>query len=181
MKLRNLTGVVWCALLVAGCNVVYSARPVGETPVVIVPEEWEGTWIHHEGAVTVVVVDKDKGLLEVGWVEAKQNRLVFESYRAQLLQSGEWLFGNVPDTNGKKRYFWGRLKKQARQLILWVPDVARVKALVAQGKLPGRIEKNGEDVVLDGLDAKQLAAIAAGEHGAILDLEAPVVFFRYGE
>jgi len=152
---------------------------VGGKPQAIVPADWEGTWLHPEGTITVAVTDKDQGRLEVGWVEVKKNQLVFEKYSVQLRTAGPWMFGNIPDPEGGKRFLWGRLKQETRQLTIWLPDVERVKALVAAGKLPGRIDGNGSDVVLDGLSARQLDAMAAGEFGPVLDSDAPLVFIRY--
>ena len=110
-----------CIMVLSGCSAAYSVKPMGEQPQVLVPEEWEGTWIHKEGTVTVAVTDHAKGVIEVGWVEKRQGRLAFEAYQVELLRSGEWVFGNVHDQNKTGHYFWGRVSKDDGQLTLWVP------------------------------------------------------------
>ncbi len=148
---------------------------MGEQPLVLVPEEWEGTWIHKEGTVTVAVTDTAKGVIEVGWVEKRQGRLTFEAYQVQLLRSGEWVFGNVHDQEKTGHYFWGRVSKEDGQLTLWVPDVAKVKALVTKAVLPGTLVNDGEDVVLDELSAAHLLVIT---EGTVLEWDRPLVFLR---
>jgi len=46
-----------------GCSTVVSQRPVGEMPVALNPEEWEGAWITPEGAPVVIrVKTRKKGI-----------------------------------------------------------------------------------------------------------------------
>jgi hypothetical protein len=173
MRLTLFAGA--CLLLLAGCNAVYSDKPVGETPVVVTPEEWEGTWAHKEGAVTVAVSDGAKGLLDVGWVEKKQGQLVFEHYRVQLLQSGRWMFGSTEDSKRPAHFVWGSIEKDGEQLILWTPNVARVRELVATGELRGRL-LDDDVMVTDAApgDIEKIMSLAVGA----MDWERPLVFNR---
>lgn len=161
--------------LLSGCSAVYSVHPVGEQPLALVPEEWEGTWLHQDGTVTLAVTDAANGILEIGWVEKRQGKLAYETYLVQLLKHGEWLFGNVHDRDKTGHYLWGRVKKDDGQLTLWAPDLAKIKALVEQQVLPGRLSNDGEDVVLDELSAAHLLVIT---EGAVLEWGRPLVFLR---
>lgn len=175
MTLIRIACLGFCIMALAGCSAAYSTRPVGDQPLTLVPEEWEGTWIHKEGTVSVAVTDTAKGVIEVGWVEKRQGRLAFEAYQVQLLKSGEWVFGNVHDRDKTGHYFWGRVGKDDGQLTLWVPDVAKIKALVETAVLPGTLVNDGEDVVLGELSAAHLLVIT---EGAVLDWGRPLVFLR---
>ena len=167
--------LVICIALLSGCSAVYSIHPVGEQPLTLVPEEWEGTWLHQEGTVTVAVTDSAKGFIEIGWVEKRQNRLAFETYPVQLLKYGDWLFGNVHDRDKTGHHLWGRVRKDDGQLTLWAPDVAKIKTLVVQDVLPGRLINDGEDVVLDELSAAHMLVIV---EGTVLEWGRPLVFLR---
>jgi len=162
--------------VLSGCSAAYSIKPMGEHPLALVPEEWEGTWVHKDGTVTVAVTDAAKGMIEVGWVEKRQGRLAFEAYQVQLLKSGEWLFGNVHYQDKPGHYLWGRVSKDDGQLVLWVPDVAKIKALVEKAILPGTLINDGEDVVLGGLSAAHLQVITTASEGAVLEWDRPLVF-----
>jgi len=164
-----------CIALLSACSAAYSTKPVGDQPLSLVPAEWEGTWLHKEGTVTVAVTDSAQGVLEVGWVEKRQDRLAFESYSVQLLKSGPWVFGNVHDRDKTGYYLWARVSKDDGQLTLWAPDVDKLKALVEKAVLPGTIINDGEDVVLDELNAAHLRAIT--KH-AVLEWNRPLVFLR---
>jgi hypothetical protein len=159
----------------SGCNAVYSIKPLGDEPLALISEEWEGTWIHKDGTVTVAVTDNAKGVIEVGWVEKRQGRLAFEAYPVQLLKSGKWVFGNVLDQANTGHYFWARISKDGSQLTLWAPDVAKTKALVEKAVLPGTLINDGEDVVLDELSAAHLLVVT---EGVALAWERSLVFLR---
>lgn len=88
-----------CAVILIGCNVVYSTKPMGEKAVSISAVEWEGTWIHSEGAMTVTVIDSVNGILKVAWVETEGKELTFELSEAYLRKFGAWVFVSVPDND----------------------------------------------------------------------------------
>jgi len=178
MKKHGLAVLFACLLVLGGCHVVYSTSPVGDRPVKLVSDDWEGTWTHKDGAVTVAVTDAEKGALEIGWVEKKQDRLVFEHYQVLVRQSGEWQFGNVRDPEEPRRYVWGRLRHDNDQLVLWVPSFEVFKSLVKRRIVKGRVSENGEDVILDSLDPSVLQRLTRGDDGVVLDWGRPLVFTR---
>lgn len=178
MTLIRLWAIAALLPLLGGCYGVYSGEPVGEKPRVLVPEEWEGTWTHRDGAVTVAVTDKDRGLLQVGWVEKKQGRLVSEIHQVELRQSGPWTFGNVRDPDDPARVLWARVRQEHGEIVVWIPDRARFEDLVRQRQLEGRIDKEGQDVFLTGFNAAAVKRLMARDGGLPLDLEHPIVLHR---
>ena len=168
-----------CAVIIAGCNIVYSTKPMGEKAVSISAEEWEGTWMHSDGALTVRVIDSVQGILEVGWVETEGKELTFELSKVYLRKFGGWLFVSGPDSDNpdKSQFLWGRVKKDDNQVIIWGPDVSEFEALVKNGVLPGIAESDG-NVVLGDLTSEHLKLITSNAKGALLDWEEPIVLIR---
>jgi hypothetical protein len=62
------------AALIFGCAAVSSVAPVGERAKEISQNEWGGTWIHKSHSITIKVLNEQKGLLQVAWVEEKEGR-----------------------------------------------------------------------------------------------------------
>lgn len=178
MRKRGYAVLIAWLMTLGGCHVVYSTTPVGGQPAKLAASDWEGVWTHRDGAVTVAAIDAEKGMLDIGWVEKKQDRLVFEQYRVQVRQSGEWLFGNVQDPDQSHLYVWGRLRKEDNQIVLWAPQFSTLKTLVERKVLRGAVTENGEDLVLDNPDPVAVQRLMRGTDGIPLDWENPIVFNR---
>lgn len=174
----------WKCLLVAvlvatmsGCSAVYSIDPIGEKPHPVKQDDWKGVWISNEGAVSFKVIDAEKGLIKVAWVEWKGHEAKLESYEIQLRESEKWVFANVrDDANGKLWYLWGPIKHQGDQILAWRPDVGKFKALGKNGKLPSR--EDGNDIFLEHLTPEQLEVITSQSEGVLYEWNDPLVFIR---
>lgn len=178
MQLLKRWSVVVGALL-AGCASVSSIEPMGERVKPVAEDEWEGTWVHQGHPVVVRVSDPQQGLLDVAWVEDKEGALRLESYRIALRESGDWVFGNVRDGDRPGRQYWGVLRKEQGQFVVWTPDPERCAKLVKDGGIPGTVEEGG-DVLLDRLTPEQMLRIVSEEQGGCMRWTEPVVFFRFG-
>jgi hypothetical protein len=167
------------AALVFGCGAVSSVGPVGERPREISQDEWNGTWINKNHSITIKVLDEQKGLLQVAWVEEKEGGLKIESYQAAIRESGEWIFGNVKEKADSSSHYWALIKKDAGQIIIWTPDPVQFRKLIQTGVLRGKVEKY--DVILEKLTADDLKVILSGDKGVYFEWQNPVVFFRLGK
>ncbi len=165
--------------LIFGCAAVSSVEPVGERPKVISQNEWGGTWVNESHSITIQVLDEQKGLLQVAWVEEKGGGLKIESYRAAIRESGEWIFGNVKEREDSASHYWALIKKDAGQIIVWAPDPTQFRKLVETGVLRGKLEKY--DVILERLTLDDLKGILSGDKGACFEWQNPIVFFRLGK
>jgi hypothetical protein len=143
--------------------------------VAVTAEDWEGTWAHKDGAVTVAVTDGAKGLLEVGWVEKRSDGLVFERHQVWLRKSGPWMFGSAEDVNRPSHFVWGCIERDGDQLILWTPNSQRIKDMVAGGELRGR--PIGDDVLVTKSGPEDLERIMSLAEGA-MNWQQPLVFSR---
>jgi len=173
--------VVLGAFFLSGCAAVSSIEPMGERSKQVLQTEWAGTWLHQDHPVAIRVSDPQQGQIEVAWVEEKQGALTLESYRIALRESGDWTFGNVRDRDQPGRYYyWGLVRKEQGQIVIWPPDPERCAALVKSGVIPGTVEEGG-DVVLDRLTPEQMLRVVSGEQGGCLSWTEPLVFFRLGK
>ncbi len=178
-RLGSFLGLLAVALIF-GCAAVSSVGPVGEPPKELSGKEWDGTWIHKDQAITMKVLEPQKGFLQVGWVEEKEGSFKLESYQIEIRGSGDWLFGNVKEKEGSSRYYWALIKKDKGQIIAWFPDASEFAKLVQAGVLPGRMEKDG-GVVLEKLTAEDLKFVLSGDKGVFFDWKRPLVLFRVGK
>ncbi len=174
--------LIACALLVvvlAGCAVVASKQPVGETPLSLDDSDWEGTWLTEDGTLTVRVVDAEQGLLQVAWVEQQGGEFVLETIDVMLRQYRDWTFASFAGVEeGQSDLLWSRLDRNERQLFLWAPRPEEFKRLVEEGLLPGAV--TGDDVLLERLDADHLAILVSEEHGVLFDWDEPMALHRLG-
>lgn len=176
---QKLELILACFLLTisCGCNAVISKHPVGEKPARIVAKDWEGNWENPDGAVTVKVVDADKGLLKVFWLEDdKQGTPAMKTAEIEVRESGGWLFANTREEGKNRGYHWGRITNEDRQIIVWLPDKNMFAQMVKESVFPGRVD--GEDVLLEELTPRHLKIIITAEKGVLLDWDKPVVFVK---
>ncbi len=166
-----------------GCSAVVSQRPVGEIPVVLDPEEWEGTWITPDGGPVVIrVEDAEKGYLKLAWIEDDRSR-TFKSLRVIILRSAAWDFANIREEDGKnetgQNYLFARVKKQKNHILVWLPRAEKFAALVEGKILPGRAVK--ETVTLGELKPEHVKIIVSEEKGLLFDWENPFVLMKTGQ
>ena len=170
-------------LLVAtcACNPVISKKAVGETPAKLIAAEWDGSWITADGPVNLRVVEPEKGILSASWIEEEQGRATLKTATVELRTQGDWLFANMQEDNkGKSRgYLWVRVKKDARQIIVWEPDHDRFAEMIRQGAVAGKPE--GSDLVIDGLEPHTVKAITDGKRGVPFKWDRPIIFSKVGD
>ena len=180
MKLSMLLFSGLVVLVLTGCSAVYTTQPMGEKPCKIEAQDWDGTWIHKEGSVTMKVVDGENGLLRIAWTEPKEGSLAFESHDVELRETGSWMFASTRDDSATEepRCLWACLKRDGKQVVVWLPDATKFKGLVRAQKLPGTIEED-RDVILENLEPRHLSIIAGEQEGVLFTWDEPIVFFRF--
>jgi hypothetical protein len=165
--------------LIFGCATVSSVEPVGERSKEISQKEWDGTWIHKDHSITIKVLNEQRGLLQVAWVEEKEGSLTLESHQVAIRETGEWIFGNIKEKEDAAFHYWALMKKEAGQIIAWTPDPSHFRKLVQTGVLRGKAERY--DVILEKLTPDDLKGILSGDKGVCFEWQNPVVFFRMGK
>jgi hypothetical protein len=178
-RYAKLVLAVLILLTTCGCNAVISKRPVGEKSAKIMAKDWEGNWLSPDGPAKVKVVDPDKGIIKVFWLEDdKEGKPGMKTAEVELRQSGEWLFANTraEDKGESRGYVWARIKNEDRQIIAWLPDNKAFARLVKDGVLPGK--NDGDDMILDELKPQHLQIITSGERGLLFEWDKPAVFVK---
>lgn len=176
MRVRSLAACGALLVLLAGCDHVASTHPVGETPLPLEESDWQGVWVQTGGSLTVRIVDAEKGVLEAGWVEEKDDTFVLETVTGHLRTYQDWTFASFTGVEDAPGFLWCRLELEDGQMILWWPRPGDLARLVEQGLLPGRVEDG--DVMLERLGPEHLAILVGEEHGVLFQWDEPMVFRR---
>jgi hypothetical protein len=179
--MRRLVSI---ALLLAlgGCHDVLSSRPMGETEVALVPEEWDGVWFTPDDEFAVFrVVEPERTSIEAWFLERDSDGTpTLEPATLLARESGAWLFLSMlkasEEPPGPPEYYWVRAKKDDDTLILWIPDSGKFEKLVAEGVFPGSAESS--DVRLGELDASHYAILTSEERGVLFHWDWPLILTR---
>ena len=164
---------VMCALLclgaLAGCEVV-SVKPVGNVPMVIEPEDWEGLWVSDTGEVWAVVrvVNAAEGELEIAGIDFDEDSFRMDTnvvYLRTLVADvvARTMFVSMYDEESDI-YGWGLLSRDDDHVEIRLPAASRFRELVEEGALSGKVEDNLlKTVILEELTAEHLAIISAAD------------------
>lgn len=173
MRARNLMQLIVLICFPAACTVVYSPSPIGISPAVLDAAEWDGSWIHSAGYLTITVLDAESGRIRAGWIEGDK----VEKYSGEIRTAGDWMFGNVRDGSERNLWLWGRIKKETREIILWVPSVETFKKLIESGQIPGTVDDDG-NIILAEMTPDHLQAVMSCTAGPAMEWEHPIVLLR---
>lgn len=168
-----------------GCPAVYVEEPIGDQPVKLAAEDWNGTWITSDAALTIVVQDSLNGVLRVAGIETTDDgELVLATMTAYVREAdGETLISlNEDEEAAKGRFYWGILVRKDDQLVFFEPEAAKFRELIESGKLPGSSGcTDGSwscDVYLGPLEPAHLTMIVSGEEGFLFDWHEPFILTR---
>jgi hypothetical protein len=165
---------VWGVFAATGCNAVYAPNPMGDEPVYLNRGKWEGTWTDGEECAIFKVLDAQKGILRIAWIEDSQGQLKYETRDVYLRNAGEHMFASIKE---KESFLWAKVKRTGEQVVVWDPDVEKFKAMVREGKLPGKIDDNN-NIILDDLTPEHVSIIASESEGLLFDLQNPQAVIR---
>jgi len=122
-------------LMVTGCTIP-SKNLVGLQEYIIDPQQIDGTWINSDGAVAIKVIEPDKGIVRMIFLDNEDKPEIFN---VKIMKGKSWLYFNLlPDKNqAENNFFWGKVLIEGNKIIAWHPsDDAIIKA-IAEGKLSG--------------------------------------------
>lgn len=160
--MRNVTKIIplLLALLLTNCSYVVSKYPVGLENHSLKSADWNGVWLNEEAIIKIDVIDELKGIIQLAWIEKKQEELKFESMTCQIMKGKKWLYINVLEMTNEDtgdHYFWGKIKKDEKKIIFWLPSVeafheafraGEIKAEVSKTQKTGTITQRIEDIKL---------------------------------
>lgn len=164
-------------VFVTSCESVHTRVPIGDTVVQLSPEQWQGTWLHHEVVVTTTILDEENGLLQASWIERHGDGAGIEVAKGTVRATGDKTFFITKDENHKELFLWARVKKGDNYLILWSPNVEQFRNTIKRGKLPGEVSE--DSVVLGELTPEAIEMIDDPSTN-LLEWKNPDVFIRIG-
>ena len=171
--------VILLAIVLSACSAVYTTAPVGDTAVQLISEEWQGTWLGDEVVVVTTVLDREKGLLQVAWIERSMDGAILETQQSYIRSSGDFMFASARDKDAEEpRYIWIRVDRSQSKLITWAPNLKTFQTMVREGRFPGTVNDDG--VMLGELTPQQLEMINTPSSD-LLDWEEPRVFIRIAD
>jgi probable HAF family extracellular repeat protein len=164
--MRTLTFLLASLMVLAttACSTVYSVMPVGDEPVYLEPEKWEGLWAVNFGdevkSVRVSVVDAAGGILEYGDPEdcTDADRVVVRQHR---YEGGKAKFIGELSKWDDWGYVWGKFQRVGDALIIWPPVADEFQKLIEIGKISGQsVSVEDNDLLIDPLSMDPLDRIS---------------------
>ncbi len=142
-------------VLLTSCATVVSKHPVGISKYNISTNDWNGTWLSHNGIINIKVIDKNNGIIQLALIEYKNDKFKLETVTIQILKGKQWLYANILEMENKKaneEFFWGKIKKQENQIVFWLPSTESFTKAAESEKLHAIIDKsepitNGREIV----------------------------------
>lgn len=174
MKLKSVFVLIPVVVFLAGCESVLTTQPIGDTVVQLSPEQWQGTWLHHDAVFTTTVLDKDKGSLQASWIEQSEVGIEMEVAEGTVRATGDMTFFVTKDKT-KELFHWARVEKGDNYLIMWSPNVEQFKVLINDGRLPGKVTEGG--VLLGELKPEAIQMID-DPTANLLEWKDPDIFIR---
>jgi len=176
MKRTQVLFLATALLVLGGCESVYAPQPMGDT-VVVLDDNWSGTWLAEGGALTTRVRDAEKGLLQVGWIETGPEGIELELLDGTVRSGAGLLFFSTRDKETEHGFQWLLIDRDADRVRAWYPDPESFVAAVERGEIPGKAFEGS--VVLGELTEEHLTRIADPTSGLLLWRE-PLVLLRVG-
>jgi hypothetical protein len=149
--------------LLASCSAVTTKKPIGLESYAISGKDWNGTWVCEDVPITMLVKDEAQGVVQAAWVEEKLGTLKFESITFKIMKGRKWLYANVLEESDEKAgpyYFWVKLAKSDKKIILWHPSVEAFRHAAAAGKIRAELSDT---------DTTQSMKIGGGDTVHLLD------------
>ena len=181
MSFRSLFLIVVSLPLLGGCAEVFTSAPLGETPIAVSSEDWEGIWIGPEETYVIQVIDEETGTFLVSTLDPEKSPPEVEPMEFQLSKTGGWYFGNWEVEPGE--FSWVRVKREGESILVWFADAERFIELVDQGVLPGEVRSRGGsgssgEVFIGPLTEEHLDIITESTEGILFIWDEPLQLHR---
>ncbi len=161
--------LVSISLMAVGCTIT-SKNMVGLQDYKLEPREIDGTWINADGAVSLKVMEADRGIVRAVVLENKEKP---EIYNFKIMKGKSWLYFNLLPEGDQTEIYWGKLKIEENKIIAWYPsDKAFIRA-IKEGKLLGTIKP---EFIKD--SAKNIIDLVESSENAYFQWEEPLYFMR---
>jgi hypothetical protein len=179
-----------CAVM--GCSSVVSHHPIGNTPVVLVPEDWEGIWVIEDGVAFIKVFDSAQGVVRMAWVEEEDQDFRLRTITVKLMEGNAWQYWNIIAVDGtaiEEEYLWGKLEKHEQEIVVWFPELQPFKEAINAHTIQGEVREERQTggmvitrkVLLHDSPQHILSVIEAHDTCIYFQCDDPGVLRRFGE
>ena len=161
------------------CHTVTSPTSFGLKPVKLDESYFNGSWVRDDSVdrFDVVVLDKEKSEIQITFDEGgASGPPKMRTVKAQILNGRKWRYASIPcadDGSEKNGYFFVCIHSTPTRTLIWMPDLPMFKSLVANGIIPGKVEK--EDVILGEITPETIDMVESGRLGMLFDWQNPYV------
>ncbi len=180
MSFRSFFSILAFAPLLGACAEVVTSAPLGETPVAVSEDDWEGIWGGAEETYIIQVIDEETGELLVSELDPEESPPEIDPMEIQLSKVGDWYFGNWEEEPGE--FSWFRVSRSGASIIVWIADSDRFKELVNQGVLPGEVRSQGgsesDKIFIGHLTEEHLNIITESTEGVLFSWDEPLLLHR---
>jgi|GEM_PF-2524337 len=181
MNIATRSAVLFLLSFLVGCSFVKSPVPFGLEPVELSAEKFTGTWENEDGDdLEISVADSAKGLLELSYEEEDgPESSKHSSIKVHILAGRKWHYASVPaaeDGSDSEGFLFACIQNKKKRIIIWMPDLAKFRTLIEDGKIPGKIVK--KDVILEKVTPEIIDIIESEKQGILFDWREPMIFRR---
>jgi hypothetical protein len=184
MKTAKIIFLLVLTAILMGCPVV-SKNMVGLEDYKLDANKIDGTWINDEGAMLIKVVDENKGILKLVFLEDRDK---IEPFKIKIMKGNNWLYFNVlPDKDDNEEYIWGRVQINDNKIIFWHTSNEAFTKAIEKRKIKGKIDKKKQEdnkfsftasnIVLTD-SAKNIIDLVEKSDTVFFDWEEPVFFIK---
>lgn len=164
MRSRQSLVAVASTIVLAGC--LYTDEPLGE-PAVFEPADWNGLWLCSKGELERLAVDpKVKALTWAeDWRDCHAKPADHPLSKSFRRQHGEWFFEDCEGrlVTGRPCEYWTIFSRWEEAVIMYVADDERIRQLLDEGKVSGRIE------LVDGKNRVVLHSVTVEHYKVLLN------------
>lgn len=189
MRYLPVCGFILLLLFVSGCANVVSKYPMGTKTYKLSSDALNGTWFNEEEFIKIRVMDEEKGIFKLVWLEEKDNDFRKESVTCQVMKdNGDFYLTvlEIPDDAIEGFYYWGKVQIENRKILFWLPSFDAFKEAFNAHKINAIVDKTKADStgkqklknikLID--EPKQVLALIKANEWQYFDFKNPIVLMK---
>jgi hypothetical protein len=172
--------------LLSGCFAPLSKQPMGDTPIPVLSEQWDGIWLLNGLEITAEVIDENEGTISISFIDDSGDEPYLAEYTVYLKNWESWGMANA-QLKGTDVYIWALIVADLDNgiIIAYEPNNDLVEQLIYDKELPGNVESGSNGFCCGGFEKATLELLNNHELGVLksynnnlFDIERPYIFIR---
>ena len=157
------------SLLVMGCTIP-TKNMVGLQDYKLDTRQIDGTWINSDGALTLKVMEADKGIVRVFILDSKEKPEILD---IKIMKGKTWLYFNLMPEGNRTEINWGKVKIEENRIIAWHPSNKAFIKAIEEKKLLGTIKP---ELITD--TAKNIVDLVESSESIYFQWEDPIFLIK---